>query len=180
MASSPQTLSLEDRRRVASWAADCAEYVLPIYEAAVPSDATVRDAIEQARAFARGDLAVGDAIRHRGARAGTAARDAPTPAAKAAAYAAHQAAAVAHMGAHALGAAGYAAKAAILASDGDDATLQEMHRRVMAMSTAVADALSRLPALGDDVAGPLGPGPLSKGLVGRAIQAIQDELRLRL
>src|SRR5690606_20805941 len=35
---SPQTLSIEDRRVVASWAADCAEHVLSIYEDAVPGD----------------------------------------------------------------------------------------------------------------------------------------------
>ncbi|MCB1029193.1 MAG: hypothetical protein KDB24_15690, partial [Microthrixaceae bacterium] len=111
MARSPQTLSVDDRRTVASWAADVAEYVLAIYEDAVPGDARVRDVIEQARAFADGDLEVGDAVGRRGGDAGSAAREAPTPAAKAAAYAAEQAGAVAHMGAHALGAAGYAAKA---------------------------------------------------------------------
>ena len=93
-----------------------AEQVLAIYETAVPDDPRVKDAIAQARAFARGDLDIGEAVRRRGGDAGAAARQAPTPAATAAAYAAEQAAAVAHMGAHALGAAGYAAKASALAA----------------------------------------------------------------
>ena len=170
MALSPQTLSVDDRRVVASWAADCAEHVLGIYEDAVPDDARVRAAIDQARSFAAGELAVGDAVRQRGGEAGAAARDAPTPAAKAAAYAAEQAAAVAHMGAHALGAAGYAAQASTLAAGGDDGA-------VAAMTPAVARALSLLPALGENHSGPLGPGRLSGGHVGETIRAIQAQVR---
>ncbi len=127
------------------------------------------------------DLAVADAVRRRGGDAGAAARDAPTPAAKAAAYAAEQAAAAAHMGAHALGAAGYAAKASTLAAacDGDDVTRSEALRQVAAMSDDVARALCSLPALGENGAGPLGPGRLSSGHVGQTIRAIQAELRDR-
>lgn len=181
MAGSPQTLSLDDRGRLAAWAADCAEHVLAIYETAVPGDPRVRNAIEQARAFAAGDLDVDDAVRRRGGDAGAAAREAATPAAKAAAYAAEQAAAVAHMGAHALGAAGYAAKAATLAADGDDDQVlrSEVLRQVDAMTDTVAQAVAALPALGDNGAGPLGPGRLSGGLVGRAIRTIQAELNRR-
>jgi hypothetical protein len=181
VAPSPQTLSLDDRRLVAAWAADCAEHVLAIYEDAVAGDARVRAAIGQARAFASGDLDVGDAVRRRGGEAGAAAREAPTPAATAAAYAAEQAAAVAHMGAHALGAAGYAAKASSLAAACDDeaVTRSEASRQVEAMSDAVAAALSSLPALGENRAGPLGPGRLSGGHVGEAIRAIQAQLRER-
>lgn len=178
MARSPQTLSVDDRRTVASWAADVAEYVLAIYEDAVPGDARVRDVIEQARAFADGDLEVGDAVGRRGGDAGSAAREAPTPAAKAAAYAAEQAGAVAHMGAHALGAAGYAAKAMRLDGRLDDVTGTPLdaHRQVSIMRDAVARALSSLPALGENRSGPLGPGRLSHGDVGEAIRAIQTEL----
>ncbi len=178
MAASPQTLSVDERRHVASWAADCAEHTLAIYEVAVPADARVRDAIEQTRAFARGELAVDVALRRRGGDAGGAARDAPTPAATAAAYAAEQAAAVAHMGAHALGAAGYAAKAATLAAgcDGDDVTRAEALRQLAAMSDAVALALSALPLLGEDRSGPLGPGRLCSRHVGETIRIIQAQL----
>lgn len=175
MALSPQTLSVDDRRIVASWAADCAERVLAIFDDASPDDPRVRAAIDQARAFAAGELDVGEAVRRRGGDAGAAAREAPIPAARAAAYAAEQAAAVAHMGAHALGAAGYAAKASTLAEGGDEdaVTVSEARWQVAATTDAVARALRSLPALGENRSGPLGPGRLSSGQVGRAIRAVQ-------
>lgn len=181
VAISPQTLSIEDRMRVASWAADCAQHVLAIYELAVPSDVRVRSAIYQTQAFASGSLAIEEAIRRRGGAAGAAAREAPTPAAKAAAYAAEQASACAHMGAHALGAAGYAAKAASLAAarNDEDVPDAEARRQVAAMSDAVATALRSLPALGENRAGPLGPGRLSSGDIGRTIRAIQATIGSR-
>ena len=174
MAPSPQTLSVEARRTVAAWAADCAEQVLAVYEDVVPGDGRVWAAIEQARAFAGGGLEVQEAIRRRGGDAGGAGRDAPTPAARAAACAAEQAAAVAHMGAHALGAAGYAAKAAALATGAEHV---DVRRQLEAMTAAVAEVLRALPMLGEDRAGPLSAGRLSGGLVGEAIRAIQAELR---
>ena len=182
VALSPQTLSLDDRRRVAAWAAGCAEEVLQIFETAAPLDTRVRDAIDQARRFATGELGPGEAIRRRGGDAGGAARDAPTPSAKAAAYAAEQAAACAHMGAHALGAAGYAAKALALAIDAagrDDAVRSAVLRQLAAMDDAVADAVFSLPALGENTAGPLAPGRLTGGYVGQAIRAIQAALQTR-
>ncbi len=181
MAPSPQTLSLEDRRILASWAADCAEHVLPIFEREAPDDPRVRAAIDQARAFATGDLAAGDAVRQRGGQAGAAAHEAPTPAAKAAAYAAEQAAAVAHMGAHALGAAGYAGKASSLDAGCEDGSVirAAARRQVAAMTADVERALLRLPALGADRSGPLGPGRLSGGHVGQTIRAVQALLSAR-
>ena len=181
VAVSPQTLSVEDRQIVAAWAADCAEHVLSVYEDVAPDDVRVREAIEQTRAFAAGELDVRDAVRRRGGQAGAAAREAPTPGAKAAAYSAEQAAAVAHMGAHALGAAGYAAKASALAAGGDGSvvTYSEARRQVRAMTCPVAHALTSLPALGENRSGPLGPGRLSTGLVGATIRVIQAELRQR-
>lgn len=145
----------------------------------MPDDARVRAAIDLARSFAAAELDVGDAVRHRGGEAGRAARDAPTPAARAAAYAAEQAAAVAHMGAHALGAAGYAAKASTLAAGCDDnaVTRSEARRYVAAMTDVVALALSSLPVLGENRSGPLGPGRLSGGHVGETIRAIQAQLK---
>ena len=59
---SPQTLSEADRRRVAAWAADCAERVLGLFEAAAPADERPRAAIARARAFARGELDTADEI----------------------------------------------------------------------------------------------------------------------
>jgi hypothetical protein len=180
IALSPQTLSVDDRRIVASWAADCAEHVLIVFEDAVPDDSRVRAAIEQTRSFAAGELDAGEAVRRRGAQAGAAAREAPTAAATAAAYSAEQAAAVAHMGAHALGAAGYAAKASTLAAgcDDDAVTRSEARRQVAAMTDAVARAISSLPALGENRSGPLGHGRLSGGHVGATIRAIQTNLHV--
>ncbi len=173
---SAQTLSESDRRLVAAWAADCAERVLPLFEAQAPGDLRPRDAIARTRAFARGELDVAEEIRRR-FEGGGAARDAKTPAAAAAARAAGQAAAVAHMGAHALGAAAYAAKAAALAApDQDTALAHEVRWQLDHMSAPVRAALRQLPPLGTDAAGPLGPGLLASGLQGEAIRRLQAEL----
>jgi hypothetical protein len=115
MVSSPQTLSETDRRLVAAWAADCAERVLPWFEADSPSDDRPRALIARARAFARGELNTAEEIRRRFV-GGVPAEEMGTPAAAAAARAAGQAAAVCHMGVHALGAAAHAVKAAGLAA----------------------------------------------------------------
>src|SRR4051794_12743370 len=62
---SSQTLSEADRRRVGAWAADCAERVLPVFEAEAPDDDRARQLIARARAFARGELNAADEIRRR-------------------------------------------------------------------------------------------------------------------
>src|ERR687885_2085112 len=126
MMRSPQTLSEAERRHVAAWAADCAERVWGLFEAAAPGDDRARAAIARTRAFARGELNTAEEIRRRFA-GGVAAGEVKAPAAVAAARAAGQAAAVCHMGAHALGAAAYAAKAAELAAaDQQTAMAQEI------------------------------------------------------
>jgi hypothetical protein len=58
-----QTLSEDDRRTVAGWAADCAERVLALFENAAPGDDRPRDAIVRARAYAAGELSSADEIR---------------------------------------------------------------------------------------------------------------------
>jgi hypothetical protein len=172
MASS-QALSEEDRRIVAAWAADCAERVLALFESEAPTDDRPRDAIARARGFARGDLDTAGEIRRRFV-AGRAAQAVSSPAAVAAARAAAQAAAVAHMGAHALGAAAYAANSAGLAApEASAATAAEISWQVRHMSAAVKAALQKLPPLGEDPAGPLGPGLLATGTLGSAIRNIQ-------
>lgn len=173
---SPQTLSEADRRTVAAWAADCAERVLPIFEAAVPGDSRPRELIARARAFARGELHVADGIRSRFA-GGVPARDVPDPAAAAAARSAGQAAAVAHMGAHALGAAAYAARAAGLAdTQRSDALDEEVRWQLDHLSPTALTALRRLPPVGENAAGPLGPGLLSSGPIGAIIRDLQSGL----
>ncbi|MDB4946998.1 MAG: hypothetical protein JWP97_6532 [Labilithrix sp.] len=173
---SAQSLAEAERRLVASWAADCAERVLPLFEAEAPSDDRPRDAIARARAFARGELTAAEEIRRRFV-AGRAANAVRSPAAVAAARAAAQASGVAHMGAHALGAAAYAAKAAGLAAPHrPDAASEEISWQIEHMSERVRQALKQLPALGTDAAGPLGPGLLSSGVLGSSIRAIQAAL----
>ncbi|MCJ0700621.1 putative immunity protein [Frigoribacterium sp. CFBP 13712] len=170
---SPQSLSEGDRRLVAAWAADCAERVLPLFEAEAPNDDRPRDGIARARAFSRGELDAAREIRRRFV-AGRAAQSARSPAGKAAAWSAGQAAGVAHMGAHALGAAAYAAKAAELASPSGGET--EVQWQVQHMSRSVRTALRTLPLLGEDSSGPLGPGLLASGVLGETIHALQRTL----
>lgn len=95
------TLSDADHRLLAEWAAVCAAHVLEIFEAAAPGDDRVRHALEQNRAWVRGELTMREALRAANARA--AAREV-AGGAKFAAYAAAQAVAVAHVAAHELGA----------------------------------------------------------------------------
>lgn len=192
MARSKQTLNETDRRRLAAWAADCAEHVLPLFEAAVPGDSRPLDLIARARAFADGSLGVAEAIRLRFA-GGVPASELSEPAAMAAARAAVQAAATAHMGAHALGAAGYAALAAGLAtrtttgsttmpsagpatSEFDRAVDDEICWQLGALSTDARAALRLLPPLGEDRAGPLGPGMLATGRIGAIIRELQTRI----
>ena len=173
---SPQTLSEADRRTVAAWAADCAERVLPIFEAAAPGDGRPRNLLARTRAFARGELDVAEGIRRRFA-GGVPAGEVRAPAAAAAARAAGQAAATPHMGAHALGAAAYAAKAAGLAApDRADAVSEELRWQLDHMSAAVRAALRLLPPVGGNAAGPLGPGLLASGLLGAIIGDLQASL----
>ena len=170
---SPQALSETDRRVVASWAADCAERVLAIFESESPGDLRPRDAIARTRAFARGELDAAGEIRRRFV-AGRAAHDVTTPPAIAAARAAAQAAGVAHMGAHALGAAAYAAEATGLSRpDQVDAIGDEIRWQLNQLTPEAKTALRQLPLLGEDTAGPLRPGLLSRGVLATSIRAIQ-------
>jgi hypothetical protein len=111
-------LSDADHHLLALWAAACAEHVLHLFEAVKPADSRPRFAIEQARAWVRGEITMSQA-RTAAGHAMAAARDL-SGAARFAAYAAGQAAAVAHVAAHELGAAAYAIKAARAAApDGE-------------------------------------------------------------
>jgi len=99
------TLTDSDHQLLALWA----EHVLHLFEVVQPSDLRPRRAIEQTRAWARGEIKMSQA-RTAAGHAQAAARDL-SGAALHAAYAAGQAAAVAHVAAHELGAAAYAIKA---------------------------------------------------------------------
>jgi hypothetical protein len=113
------TLTDSDHHLLALWAASCAEHVLDRFELIRPDDPRPRQAIEQARAWARGEITMSQA-RAAGGHAMAAARDLSGPA-RHAAYAAGQAAVVAHVAAHELGAAAYAIKAARAAAPEADA-----------------------------------------------------------
>jgi hypothetical protein len=138
------TLSEDDRRVLAVWAADCAERTLSLFEAQAPGDTRPRDAIDGLRAFARGEMRIGP-VRALSARAHAAAREVGDPAAVAAARAAGQAPAVAHMAAHGRGVA-YAAIAAGLAAPDDPAAVaDEVRWQLDQTSPSVRDVLRRLP-----------------------------------
>jgi len=174
---SQQTLSEADRRLVAAWAADCAERVLPLFEAEAPDDERVRALIARARAFARGELNTAEEIRRR-FTGGISSDTGVGPAAKAAARAAAQTVGICHMGAHALGAAAYAVKAAALASpERPDAVQQEIRWQLGHLSKEACAALRMLPPVGEDSSGPLGPGLLASGQLGAIVRDLQDGLR---
>ncbi len=103
------TLTDSDHRLLALWAATCAEHVLYLFESVQPSGLRPRQAIEQIRAWTRGEIGMMES-RAAGGRAMSAARPL-SGAARHAAYAAGPAGVVAHVAAHELGAAAYAIKA---------------------------------------------------------------------
>ena len=112
------TLQDADHHLLAVWAADCAQHVLHLFEQVRPADERPRRAIEQARAWVRGEITMTQA-RNAAGDANAAARDL-SGAAREAAHAAGQAAAVAHVAAHELGAAAYAIRAARASASKDD------------------------------------------------------------
>ncbi len=103
------TLTDGEHHLLALWAALCAEHVLPLFEAERPNDPRPRQAIEEIRAWVRGEVTMTQS-RAAGGHAMAAAR-ALSGAARHAAFAAGQAVVVAHVAAHELGAAAYAIKA---------------------------------------------------------------------
>ena len=107
-----------DHRLLAVWAADCAQHVLHLFEQTQPGDDRPRRAIEQARAWARGEITMTQA-RTAAFAAHAAAREVSS-AAKEAARAAGHAVAVAHMADHELGAAAYAIRAVRAAAPEDE------------------------------------------------------------
>jgi hypothetical protein len=120
------SLSLELLRALGSWAADCAERTLSVYENYANSDSRPRAAIEGIRVFAGGGKRTAQ-LRSLALSAYSAAREADDPAAAAAARAAGLAASSAythpladvHQTKHILGPAAYAALALELDHRGD-------------------------------------------------------------
>src|SRR5262245_60858392 len=112
-------LELAKHRLLAAWAANCAEHVLSLFEES-NSDDRPRRAIEIARAWARGEVSVGEA-RKAAVAAHAAARVATSNWATAVARAAGHAVATAHMADHCLGPAIYALTAIEAAGGSADA-----------------------------------------------------------
>jgi hypothetical protein len=107
-----------DHHLLAIWAADCAQHVLHFFEEMQPRDNRPQQAIELARAWARGEITMTQARTAAGHAMGAA--RVMSGAAREAAYAAGQAAAVAHVAAHELGAAAYAIRAARAAANASE------------------------------------------------------------
>jgi hypothetical protein len=104
--------SKDYQQLMATWAADCAERVLPLFENAYPADDRPRKAIEACRTWVRTGVFKMADIRRASLTAHAAARDAKAnDAACFAARAAGQAVAAAHVPQHAFGGAYYALKA---------------------------------------------------------------------
>jgi hypothetical protein len=102
-------LDAAKHRLLAAWAADCAERLLPLFDAC-SSDDRPRRAVQTARAWVRGDASVGDCMKAAvGAHA--AARSVASKSATAAARAAGHAVATAHAADHCLGPVIYGFKA---------------------------------------------------------------------
>jgi hypothetical protein len=120
------TLTDDDHRLLAAWAALCAEHVIALFEEIRPDDHRPRAAIEAGRAWIDGAMRMMDA-RDLAFASNAAARELPDPA-KFAALSAGQAAAVPHVAAHDLGAAAYAiraARAAVPAAEAEQARRRE-------------------------------------------------------
>ena len=111
-----------DHRLLAAWSADCAERVIDFFTTQRRDDDRPARAIEQARAWSRGEISMTEA-REAAYGAHDAAREA-SGAAREAARAAGHAVATAHMADHELGGAVYAiraVRAASTAADRDEA-----------------------------------------------------------
>ena len=146
------TLIDSDHHLLALWAALCAEHVLHLFESVRPDDPRPREAIEHARAWARGEVKMMQA-RALGGHAMGAARNL-RGAARHAAYAAGQAGVVAHVAAHELGAAAYAIKAARAGApegEGDDAGRLECRWQRAQLPEAIRDLVHDDQRLRNDI-----------------------------
>lgn len=110
-----------DHKTLATWALDCAERALPLFESTYPKDVRPRVAIETGRTWVKTGVFSMAVIRKASLDSHSAARKVKDDSARSAARAAGQAVASAHVPTHALAAAGYAAAAIRDSSDPDSA-----------------------------------------------------------
>lgn len=148
------TLTMESLRALGSWAADCAERALPIYEKHANADFRPRAAIEGIRVFAGGGNRTAR-LRTLALSALSAAREATDPAAAAAARAAGLAASSAYthplvdvqQTKHIVGPAAYAALALELDHAGDpDIGAGEVRWAIAHVTPDVCQVLLQMPA----------------------------------
>ncbi len=148
------TLSLESLRALGSWAADCAERALPVFEQHTVSDTRPRAAIEGIRLFAGGGKRTAQ-LRSLALAAMTAAREVADPAAAAAARAAGLAASSAYthpladvqQTKHIVGPAAYAALALELDHAGDANIADgEVRWAIEHVPSVVREVLLQMPA----------------------------------
>lgn len=147
-------LSIESLRVIGSWAADCAERALPVFEKHMAADPRPRAAIEGIRAFAADGKRTAQ-LRTLAQAAHAAAREANDPAASAAARAAGLAAASAYthpladvtQTMHIVGPAAYAALALALDQTDDPNSAEEAVRWAIGQAPAqVGEVLRQMPA----------------------------------
>ena len=147
-------LSLESLRALGSWAADCAERALPVYEIQAEADSRPRAALEGIRVFAAGGKRTAQ-LRSLSLAAFSAAREAADPAAAAAARAAGLAASSAYthpladvqQTKHIVGPAAYAALALELNQGGDHAVGDhEVTWAIAHVTPQVREILVHMPA----------------------------------
>ncbi len=147
-------ISEADRLVIGLWAAESAERVLPLFEAAAPSDRRPREAIDGLRAFERGEIRQAR-LKTLALGAHAAAREVGHPVAAAAARAAGTAAATMFMHApdtigtaeHLLGAAAYAALAREAAVGGVAAGDEEIDWAVEHAPARVREILAQVPVV---------------------------------
>src|SRR5512139_2579163 len=148
------SLSLESLRALGSWAADCAERALSVYEKHADSDSRPRAAIEGIRVFAAGGKRTAQ-LRSLALQAHAAAREIGDPAAAAAARAAGLAAASAythpladvHQTKHIVGPAAYGALALELDHGGDPGVADsEIRWAIEHAPREVGEVLLQMPA----------------------------------
>jgi hypothetical protein len=126
-------LTKEHHRLLVLWAADCAERLLPEYERQHHRDSRLRQAIVTGRAWARGEVLTGAAMKAAVA-CHAAAREATDSTANAIARAVGHAVATAHFADHCLGVAIYALKAF-----DDDAAQAELRWQISHLPEPVCD-----------------------------------------
>lgn len=122
--------SKEDQKLLATWSLNCAERVLPFFEAIRPEDDRPRKAIEAGREWVRTGIFSMAVIRTASLSAHAAAKEVKeNDAACFAAHAAGQAVATAHVAQHAYGGSFYTLKAmaAVNPEDAKDKAEQEYH-----------------------------------------------------